>query len=258
MCSGIHAIPSGPGEFPEAVYSFVICDKLNVMIDAGVANSVMDVGFLDKLDYVVVTHLHVDHVGALSEIVQRYKSKVIVYNGYSKYLKDPRKINSDARSVLGELVDIYGEVQPTEATFLEVNGGETIDLGEKKMEILYTPGHAKHHISALIDNIVYTGDSAGGRYNGVPIPTTPPPLELNKYIKSLKLQIGLKPRAVGLAHGGLTSPLHLEEHLNQILSKRFKANLDIGGMAEEILNKHLEVNYKALEEALTKENVELD
>ncbi|MEM3271024.1 MAG: MBL fold metallo-hydrolase, partial [Metallosphaera sp.] len=175
MCSGIHAIPSGPGEFPEAVYSFVICDKLNVMIDAGVANSVMDVGFLDKLDYVVVTHLHVDHVGALSEIVQRYKSKVIVYNGYSKYLKDPRKINSDARSVLGELVDIYGEVQPTEATFLEVNGGETIDLGEKKMEILYTPGHAKHHISALIDNIVYTGDSAGGRYNGVPIPTTPPP-----------------------------------------------------------------------------------
>ncbi|MEL9970027.1 MAG: MBL fold metallo-hydrolase, partial [Metallosphaera sp.] len=254
MCSGIHAIPSGPGEFPEAVYSFVICDKLNVMIDAGVANSVMDVGFLDKLDYVVVTHLHVDHVGALSEIVQRYKSKVIVYNGYSKYLKDPRKINSDARSVLGELVDIYGEVQPTEATFLEVNGGETIDLGEKKMEILYTPGHAKHHISALIDNIVYTGDSAGGRYNGVPIPTTPPPLELNKYIKSLKLQIGLKPRAVGLAHGGLTSPLHLEEHLNQILSKRFKANLDIGGMAEEILNKHLEVNYKALEEALTKEN----
>ncbi|MEM4046681.1 MAG: MBL fold metallo-hydrolase [Metallosphaera sp.] len=258
MCSGIHAIPSGPGEFPEAVYSFVICDKLNVMIDAGVANSVMDVGFLDKLDYVVVTHLHVDHVGALSEIVQRYKSKVIVYNGYSKYLKDPRKINSDARSVLGEIVDIYGEVQPTEATFLEVNGGETIDLGEKKMEILYTPGHAKHHISALIDNIVYTGDSAGGRYNGVPIPTTPPPLELNKYIKSLKLQIGLKPRAVGLAHGGLTSPLHLEEHLNQILSKRFKANLDIGGMAEEILNKHLEVNYKALEEALTKENVELD
>ncbi|MEM0175647.1 MAG: MBL fold metallo-hydrolase [Metallosphaera sp.] len=258
MCSGIHAIPSGPGEFPEAVYSFVICDKLNVMIDAGVANSVMDVGFLDKLDYVVVTHLHVDHVGALSEIVQRYKSKVIVYNGYSKYLKDPRKINSDARSVLGELVDIYGEVQPTEATFLEVNGGETIDLGEKKMEILYTPGHAKHHISALIDNIVYTGDSAGGRYNGVPIPTTPPPLELNKYIKSLKLQIGLKPRAVGLAHGGLTSPLHLEEHLNQILSKRFKANLDIGGMAEEILNKHLEVNYKALEEALTKENIELD
>ncbi|AEB94847.1 MBL fold metallo-hydrolase [Metallosphaera cuprina] len=258
MCSGIHAIPSGPGEFPEAVYSFVICDKLNVMIDAGVANSVMDVGFLDKLDYVVVTHLHVDHVGALSEIVQRYKSKVIVYNGYSKYLKDPRKINSDARSVLGELVDIYGEVQPTEATFLEVNGGETIDLGEKKMEILYTPGHAKHHISALIDNIVYTGDSAGGRYNGVPIPTTPPPLELNKYIKSLKLQIGLKPRAVGLAHGGLTSPLHLEEHLNQILSKRFKANLDIGGMAEEILNKHLEVNYKALEEALAKENIELD
>ncbi len=180
MCSGIHAIPSGPGEFPEAVYSFVICDKMNVMIDAGVANSVMDVGFLDKLDYVVITHLHVDHVGALSEIVQRYKSKVIVYEGYSKHLRDPSKINKDAKLVLGEVAEIYGEVPPVDATFIEVKGGEEINLGEKIMKIYHTPGHARHHISVFADQILYAGDSAGGRYNGIPIPTTPPPLDLKK------------------------------------------------------------------------------
>ncbi|MCH1770165.1 MULTISPECIES: MBL fold metallo-hydrolase [Metallosphaera] len=249
MCSGIHAIPSGPGEFPEAVYSFVVCDKMNVMIDAGVANSVMDASFLDKLDYVVVTHLHIDHVGALSEIVQRYKSRVIVYQGYSKYLRDPTKINRDAKLVLGEVADIYGEVTPTEANFLEVKGGEEIDLGERKMKIIYTPGHARHHISVIIDGILYSGDSAGGRYNGVPIPTTPPPLDLKSYLESLRLQISLYPRAVGLAHGGLVSPSHLQEHLNQILSRNYKVNVDLGGIAEQILSKHLEVNYKGLEEA---------
>ncbi|QKQ99153.1 MBL fold metallo-hydrolase [Metallosphaera tengchongensis] len=252
MCSGIHAVPSGPGEFPEAVYSFVICDKMNVMIDAGVANSVMDVGFLDKLDYVVITHLHIDHIGALSEIVQRYKSRVIVYEGYSKYLRDPSKINRDARAVLGEVVDIYGEVQPTDGNFLEVKGGEEIDLGEKKLKIIYTPGHAKHHISVLADGILYSGDSAGGRYNGTPIPTTPPPLDLRKYLDSLKLQISLLPKAVGVSHGGLVAPNHLKEHLDQILTRNYRVDIDIGGLAEEILAKHLSANYKGLEEELSK------
>lgn len=36
-------------------------------------------------------------------------------------------------------------------------------------------------------------------FNGVVIPTTPPPLDYNSYVK---VQINLKPKVVGLAHGG--------------------------------------------------------
>jgi len=40
-CRGLHAIPAGPPEFPELATVYVICgEKLNVMIDAGVTNSI--------------------------------------------------------------------------------------------------------------------------------------------------------------------------------------------------------------------------
>jgi hypothetical protein len=45
-CRGLHAIPAGPPEFPELATVYVICgEKLNVMIDAGVTNSIMDSSF---------------------------------------------------------------------------------------------------------------------------------------------------------------------------------------------------------------------
>ncbi len=246
-CKGIHAISSGPVEFPDLVYSFVICDEKTVMIDTGVSNSVMDISFLDKLDYLVLTHVHVDHVGGVSELVQRYKPKIILYQGFSKYLKDTRNLNTSARKVLGDLLDIYGEVDPVNGgEFLEVKGGEELKLGKYIMKIFYTPGHAKHHISIFIDDILYSGDSAGGRYNGIPFPTTPPPLDYSKYIESLKFQISLNPRMVGLSHGGFVSSSHLKEHLDQIISSNYRVDIDLGGTAGEVLNKLLEINYTGL------------
>jgi len=206
----------------------------------------------------VVTHLHIDHLGTLAEVVQRYRPKVLVYQGYSKYLRDPSKVNQGGKSVLGEVADIYGEVEPVNGEILEVGGGEVIDLGDRKMELLYTPGHAKHHISVLIDGILYAGDSAGGRYNGLPIPTTPPPLNLRDYVNSLRRQISLRPKAVGLAHGGLVNPSHMGEHLEQILKGKYRVDVNLGGEAEVILKKHLEVNYRGIEEALLKEKLDCD
>jgi len=246
-CKGIHAISSGPVEFPELVYSFVVCDDKTVMIDSGVSNSVMDISFLDKLDYLVLTHIHVDHVGGVSELVQRYKPKIILYEGFSKYLEDTTYLNASARNVLGDLLDIYGEVEPVKGgDFLEVKGGEELRLGKYVMKIYYTPGHAKHHISIFIDDILYSGDSAGGRYNGIPFPTTPPPLDYKKYIGSLKFQISLNPRMVGLSHGGLVSSNHMEEHLNQLIRGNYRVDIDLGGTAGEILNKLLEINYSGI------------
>lgn len=66
---------------------------------------------MDRLDYVVVTHVHIDHLGALAEVVQRYKPKVLVYRGYSKYLRDTSKVNQGGKNVLGEIAEIYGEVE---------------------------------------------------------------------------------------------------------------------------------------------------
>ncbi|EZQ11062.1 beta-lactamase [Candidatus Acidianus copahuensis] len=252
-CKGIHEVPAGPVEFPELVYSFVICDEKTVMIDAGVANSVMDVSFLDKIDYIVLTHIHLDHIGLLPDIISNYKPKIIIKEGYTKFLEEPRKINDDARKVLGDLVDIYGEVNPVKGEYLEVKGGEKIKIGNNTMEIISTPGHSRHHISVFVDGVLYSGDSVGGRYNGVPYVTTPPPLDLQEYRRSLSLQLSLRPRLIGLSHGGFVQSSHLEEVM-KILENGKKPKIEIGGIAESILEKHLDINYTELEEKRRKKN----
>jgi hypothetical protein len=60
------------------------------------------------------------------------------------------------------------------------------------------------------------------------------------------MQISLKPKVVGLAHGGLVSPNVLEEHLNQLLTRNVNVKIDIGGVAGEILRKQVEVNLRGL------------
>ena len=58
------------------------------------------------------------------------------------------------------------------------------------------------------------------------------------------MQINLKPKVVGLAHGGLLNPHILEEHLRQVINKKdVNVKVDIGG---EILKKQAEINLKGL------------
>lgn len=247
-CSGIRELPAGPIEFPELVYSFVICDEKIVMIDAGIPNSVMDVSLLDRIDYLILTHLHIDHVGLLQEIVSTYKPKIVVYNGYRKYLENPEMINESARQGLGELIDLYGEIKPIKGEILEVFGNEEIRIGKNVLKIFHTPGHSREHISIMVGHILFTGDSAGGRYNGVPFPTTPYGTELNQYMKSLEFQISLEPKIIGLSHGGLVNAIHLRQHYMQIVEGNYKVDIQLGGIKDEILRRFLKINYKGIEE----------
>ncbi|BAB66661.1 MBL fold metallo-hydrolase [Sulfurisphaera tokodaii] len=255
-CRGLHSIPAGPVEFPEIATVYVMCgEKLTVMIDAGVSNSIADFSFLDKLDYIVLTHLHIDHIGLLPELLQVYKAKVLVKSGFKKYLTSEdglKKLNESAEKVLGDLYYVYGglEKKLDQDKVIEVEGNEEFDLGGYRMRLIYTPGHARHHMSVLVDDFLFTGDSAGAYFNGVVIPTTPPVIDYKMYMESLKRQIELKPKVVGFAHGGLVSPKIMEEHLKQMLSKEeIQINVDIGGVAGEILRKQIEVNLRGLRES---------
>lgn len=253
-CHGLHAVPAGPVEFSNIATVYVVCgDKLSVMIDAGVSNSIADFSFLEKLDMIILTHIHIDHIGLLPELIQMYKAKVLVKSGFKKYLttdEGVKKLNESAEKVLGDLYYVYGEFKKIdESKVVEIEGNEEIDLGGYVLKTIYTPGHAKHHISVMVDDFLFPGDSAGAYFNGVVIPTTPPVIDYEEYLRSLKKQIELKPRVVGLAHGGIVSPLIMEEHLKQIQNDKIEINVDLGGIAGEILKKQLSVNLRGLEEA---------
>ncbi|WP_256202676.1 MBL fold metallo-hydrolase [Sulfuracidifex tepidarius] len=98
-CKGMHAIPSGPPEYPEIMTTYVICGEKTAIIDPGPSNSVVDLGFVDTASYVILTHLHIDHVGLVKETMERYKeAKIVMKSGYRKYLTTDEGVRSSTRA----------------------------------------------------------------------------------------------------------------------------------------------------------------
>src|SRR5207244_645214 len=60
-----------------------------------------------------------------------------------------------------------------------ISEGDRVDLGDRALDVMYTPGHASHHVS-LVDSesgALFTGDALGIHFPDVGVlrPATPPP-----------------------------------------------------------------------------------
>lgn len=135
------------------------------------------------LAHVVVTHIHLDHAGGVGRLVRRFpRATVWVHERGARHLADPAKLVASAARVYGEerLARLFGPVDPVPPGRLRsVEGGDRIPLGGRTLEVLYTPGHASHHV-ALVDSetgAVFTGDALGIHLPDVGVlrPATPPP-----------------------------------------------------------------------------------
>ena len=82
-----------------------------------------------------------------------------------------------------------------------------IDLGDRTLRAIETPGHAYHHHAYLDESsgTVFTGDSLGVRLPdvGVVRPATPPPeFHLEKTVASIRRIAALAPERLCLTHFG--------------------------------------------------------
>jgi glyoxylase-like metal-dependent hydrolase (beta-lactamase superfamily II) len=137
----------------------------------------------EDLAHIVVTHIHLDHAGGVGRLSSRFQRAVVwVHERGAPHLADPTKLVASATRVYGEerMEALFGPVDPVPQERLRaVADGDTIALGARKLEVLYTPGHASHHI-ALVDDrsgAVFTGDALGIHLPDARVvrPATPPP-----------------------------------------------------------------------------------
>jgi hypothetical protein len=87
-----------------------------------------------------------------------------------------------------------------------LTGGETIDL-EGGFDVLYTPGHAQHHVSYRHSEtgMAFVGDVAGVRIppaGATVAPTPPPDIDVERWHASLDLVEEWQPTSLGLTHWG--------------------------------------------------------
>jgi glyoxylase-like metal-dependent hydrolase (beta-lactamase superfamily II) len=135
------------------------------------------------LAHIIVTHIHLDHAGGAGTLARRYPDATIwVHERGVRHLADPARLVASTARVYGKhrMRQFFGDVEPVPAQRLQALGdGATVDLGERALEVLWTPGHASHHV-CLVDErtgCVFTGDALGVHLPEVNVlrPATPPP-----------------------------------------------------------------------------------
>ena len=163
------------------------------------------------LAHLVVSHIHLDHAGGAGDIANAFPSaRVLVSEVGARHLVDPERLNASSRRVYGELYDtVYGDCTPIDGQRMRgVADGDRLDLGGgRHLDLLYTPGHAKHHIAAVDSDTgaLFVGDSVGVKLDGMNAirPATPPPdFDLVLAERTLQRYRDLDPSAVYLAHYG--------------------------------------------------------
>lgn len=220
---GIRAVDTLTAGLHNVTAGYLIDAPRPALIECGPALSIGNV--IDSLHalgmepadlaYLVVSHIHLDHAGGAGDIAKAFPSASIVCSEVgAPHLRDPVKLNASSRRVYGELMDtVYGDCTPIEEQRLfGAADGDVLDLGGgRKLDLLYTPGHAKHHIAVFDRDSggLFVGDSVGVKMPGMASirPATPPPdFDLHLAQHTLDRYKAMDPATVYLAHYGAVDP----------------------------------------------------
>ncbi len=122
------------------------------------------------VDFVFLTHIHLDHAGGAGLLMQALpKALCVVHPRGAPHMVDPARLIAGTEAVYGiaETRAMYGDIQAIDAARIRAAEDEQwFELGGRKMQTLYTEGHALHHycLNDPQSRGVFTGDSFGVSY----------------------------------------------------------------------------------------------
>jgi len=201
-----------PG-FRRFISSWVLtADDRAIVIDPGpsatvpvLCDALRELG-VKGIDYVLLTHIHLDHAGGCGDLIEKYpETTVLCHPQAVDHLVDPARLWHGSVKVLGDLARTYGEPSPVNRE--KLCPGCNIQWKGHEIESLETPGHASHHLCFFLDDIVLAGEVAGIRVPSAnpayTRPATPPPFQPEPALGSLSRVIERGPERICYAHYGM-------------------------------------------------------
>jgi flavorubredoxin len=147
--NGVFALTEYLPENIISVSSFLITGKTPAIIETGTPyladgflHAISDMVAPETISNIFITHEHLDHFGGLPEYVaEAYNASVVLHN----FLKVQ--------------IGFMGVVKG----IIPVNGGETIPIGDRKIEVIYAPVETTGTVIYLLkpEGILFTGDYFG-------------------------------------------------------------------------------------------------
>jgi glyoxylase-like metal-dependent hydrolase (beta-lactamase superfamily II) len=133
----------------------------------------------DSVDYVFLTHVHMDHAGGAGLLIQQLpNARVLIHPRGVPHMIDPSKLVAASQAVYGveEFRKLYGDVLPIpEDRIVNVPDNYRCSLGGRELELIHTPGHALHHY-VIVDRehaAIFAGDTFGLSYRALDTPQGP-------------------------------------------------------------------------------------
>ena len=234
---------------------------------------------LENVDYIIPTHVHLDHAGGAGELMRILpNAHLLVHPRGARHMVDPSKLQAGASVVYGEaeFKKHYGDLTPIPKDRVSSpEHGETIDFQGRPLTFLHTPGHAKHHL-CIIDPTsdgMFTGDTFGVAYpelsdGGTPYifpPSSPVDFDPEHWLTSIDMLMATNSTYAYLTHYGRVGNLQLLANTLRVMIKDF-ANFAITSNSPAELEKTIS-NYMLngvfagscpLSEADAKEVLEID
>jgi glyoxylase-like metal-dependent hydrolase (beta-lactamase superfamily II) len=121
----------------------------------------------EQVDYLFLTHVHLDHAGGAGQLIQALpNARAVLHPRGAPHLIDPTRLVAGSIQVYGEALyrQLYGELIPIPVERVVIaEDRQRIALGSRTFEFIDAPGHAKHHHCPIdLDNReVYSGDNFG-------------------------------------------------------------------------------------------------
>lgn len=192
----------------------------NFLVDVGPASTipklieVLEKLGVDVIDYILLTHIHIDHAGGIGHLIERFpKARVLAHPKSHRYLTDPRDLWLGSKRALGGIAIKYGEIRSVPMENLIYR--EKIEFGHETIASVQTPGHAAHHLAFKYRDILFAGE-AGGVYQDIGEiymrPATPSKFFFEIAINSIDRLMELDIKKICYAHYGFA--INAKEMLN--------------------------------------------
>ena len=211
----------------------------------------------DDVDYVIPTHVHLDHAGGAGLLMQSLpRATMLVHPRGARHMIDPLALYMGAQAVYGaeEMQRSYGTLQPVDATRVRsTTDGEVIELAGRPLLFAHTPGHAHHH-HCIWDEASrgwFTGDTFGlsyrehdGARGAWILPTsTPVQFEPDALKQSIERMLQRDPACMHLTHYGR---VHDVPRLAALLFEQIDAMVAAARRLRDAADRH-----QALKQALS-------
>jgi len=241
LIHGITSIDTGLGRPGLAACYLMEHEGRLAVIETGTAHTVPVIlelikehGYeLNAVDFVIVTHVHLDHAGGAGLLIQELpNAKLIVHPRGARHMIEPSKLQAGATAVYGEqyFQEHYGELLPIPRDRIIIaDDGFTLNLAGRELLFLDTPGHAFHHFCVFdaLSKGIFSGDTMGVVYqelcengkNFILPTTTPVQFEPNALKSSVDRLMDLYPDYLFLTHYGMVEA-------SQTHAQQFKEHID--------------------------------